>query len=131
MRLLVYLAVGGALGTVARYLVAGAVQARMINAFPAGTLFVNVGGSLLLGFLVRYALETPAVTPEVRALMTPGLCGGFTTFSAFSYETVALLEAGDWKRAGWYFGLSLAGSLVGVVLGIVGARELLAWRRAV
>ena len=80
-----YLAVGGALGTVARYLVAGAVQARMINAFPAGTLFVNVGGSLLLGFLVRYALETPAVTPEVRALMTTGLCGGFTTFSAFSY----------------------------------------------
>ena len=125
MRLLSYLAVGGAIGTVARYLVAGLIQTRVASAFPFGTLIVNVSGSLLLGFLLRYSLDTPAISPEVRAILTTGLCGGYTTFSTFSYETANLLEDGDWKRAGVYLALSVVGSLIGVFVGIAAARELL------
>ncbi len=129
MTLIWYVALGGATGSVARYLVANAIQGRVGDAFPLGTLVINITGSLVLGFLLRYALETPSVTPEARALLATGLCGGYTTFSAFSYETAALIQDGDWKRAGLYVGLSVAGALVGTLAGFAGARELLALRR--
>ena len=92
---------------------------------PVGTLLVNLTGCLLLGFLIRYALATPAISPEIRALLTTGLCGGYTTFSTFGYETVALLEDGDWRRAGLYVAISLAGSLAGVMIGMAAARQVL------
>ena len=57
---------------------------------------VNVTGSFLLGIFLRYALDTPTLTPELRAFLTIGFCGGYTTFSTFSYESVALFEDGDW-----------------------------------
>lgn len=129
MRVIWYVALGGAVGSVTRYLVGVAVQGRSGLDLPIGTLLVNLSGSLLLGFLLRYALETPAVSPEVRALLTTGFCGGYTTFSTFSYETVALMEDGDWRRAGLYVGLSLAGSILGVMLGIAGARQVLSIRQ--
>jgi fluoride exporter len=129
MRLIWYVALGGAVGSVARYLVGVAVQTRASLDFPVGTLLVNIGGCLLLGFLIHYALATPAISPEVRALLTTGLCGGYTTFSTFSYETVTLLQDGDWRRATLYVGLSVAGSILGVILGIAGAREILALRQ--
>jgi CrcB protein len=130
MRLLGYVALGGALGSAARYLVGIAVQSRSGLDFPLGTLMVNLTGCLLLGFLVRYALATPMISPEIRALLTTGLCGGYTTFSTFGYETVALLEEGDWRRATLYVALSVAGSLLAVFLGIAGARQLLALRQS-
>jgi CrcB protein len=129
MRVIWYVAVGGALGSVIRYLVGVAVQGRAGLDFPAGTLIVNLSGCLLLGFLIHYALATPAITPEVRALLTAGLCGGYTTFSTFSYETVALIQDGDWRRATLYVGLSVVGSILGVMLGIFGARQILALRQ--
>ncbi|HEY7636458.1 MAG TPA: fluoride efflux transporter CrcB [Gemmatimonadales bacterium] len=128
MKIIWCVALGGAAGSVFRYLVASAVQGRAGLDFPAGTLLVNLSGCLLLGFLIHYTLATPAITPEVRALLTTGLCGGYTTFSTFSYETVALIQDGDWRRAVLYVGLSVLGSIVGVILGIAGARQLLAWR---
>lgn len=130
MRLIWYVALGGAIGSVTRYLVGVAVQGRSGLDFPVGTLLVNVSGCLLLGFLIRYALATPAITPEFRALLTTGLCGGYTTFSTFSYETVALVEDGDWRRAALYVGLTVAGSILGVMLGIAGARQVLGFRQA-
>jgi CrcB protein len=130
MRLIWYVALGGAVGSVARYLVGVAVQGRSGLEFPVGTVLINVTGSLLLGFLIRYALATPAITPEVRALLATGLCGGYTTFSTFSYETVALIEDGDWRRAALYVGLSVVGSIIGVMLGIAGARQVLGIRQA-
>lgn len=130
MRLLWYVALGGAVGSMARYVVGVAVQGRSGAYFPIGTLLINISGSLLLGFLIRYALATPAISPEVRALLTTGLCGGYTTFSTFSYETVALIEDGDWRRAALYVGLSVAGSILGVMLGIAGARQVLGIRQA-
>jgi CrcB protein len=129
MRVIWYVALGGAVGSVIRYVVGVAVQGRSGLDFPVGTLLVNISGCLLLGFLIHYALATPAITPEVRALLTTGLCGGYTTFSTFSYETVALVQDGDWRRATLYVVLSVAGSIVGVMLGIAGAREILALRQ--
>jgi fluoride exporter len=125
-----YVALGGAVGSVIRYAVGVAVQNRTGIDFPLGTLVVNITGCLLLGFLIHYALATPAITPEVRALLTTGLCGGYTTFSTFSYETVALIQDGDWRRAALYVGLSVAGSILGVMLGIAGARQVLELRQA-
>ena len=124
MRVIWYVALGGAVGSVIRYVVGLALQSRSGLDFPVGTLLVNLSG-LLLGFLIHYALATPAITPELRALLTTGLCGGYTTFSTFSYETVTLIQDGDWRRATLYVGLSVAGSILAVMLGIAGARQIL------
>ena len=72
---------------------------------PLGTLVVNVVGSLLLGFGMQ-AMEAFPVSAELRTMLTIGFLGAFTTFSTFSYETVALLRDGDWTRATLYTGLS-------------------------
>jgi fluoride exporter len=129
MRLIWYVALGGAIGSAARYLVGLSVQSRTGIDFPIGTLLVNLTGCVLLGFLLRYALATPAISPEVRALLTTGLCGGYTTFSTFGYETVALVEDGDWRRAALYIAISVAGSIAAIMLGMAGARQLLSFRQ--
>jgi fluoride exporter len=131
MKLYWLVALGGAAGSVARFGLSTVAQTRWSGALPVGTLLVNVTGSVLLGFILRYALDTPAVSPEMRALLTTGFCGGYTTFSTFSYETMALIEDGDWRRAALYVLLSLAVSLAGVWLGMTLAREVLALRRMV
>jgi fluoride exporter len=123
-----YIAVGSAIGGVSRYLIGGLGQRLSAGTFPAGTLLVNVTGSFLLGFILRYGVETPTLSPEVRALLTVGFCGGYTTFSTFSYETVALVEDGEWTRAALYVALSLGLSLVATFLGFVAARELIVVR---
>jgi fluoride exporter len=126
--MLFYVAVGSALGGMSRYLVGGLVQRLTETSFPTGTLFVNFSGSLLLGLIIRYALETPGFSPEIRALLTVGFCGGYTTFSTFSYETMVLLESGEWSRAGLYVAASLLLSLAGTFLGFALAREIVLLR---
>ena len=121
-------AAGSAAGGVARYLVSVAAQQRLGTTFPVGTLMVNVTGALLVGFLMRYALASPGVSAEVRAVLTTGFCGGYTTFSAFSFETAALLDTGDYRRAAVYVSANIVLSLAAVYLGAAGARELLSWR---
>ena len=103
-------------------------QQRVGPNFPVGTLIVNITGSFLLGLMLRYALATDVVSPEVRALLTTGFCGGYTTFSTFTYDTVLLVEEGGHARAGLYILLSVALSLLGAWLGIAVARELIAMR---
>jgi CrcB protein len=100
---LLLVAAGGAVGSVARYLV-GLAAAGAPGQFPWGTLAVNVAGSFVLGALVG------AVPPGAasRLLLGTGLCGGFTTFSAFSAEAVALAERGLVGRAGAYATASVA-----------------------
>jgi CrcB protein len=127
-RMIFYVAIGSAIGGVSRYLLGGLVQRLTDTTFPAGTLLINVTGSLLLGAIVRYAVETPTLTPEIRAFLTIGFCGGYTTFSTFSYEAVALLEDGQWTRAGLYVSASVVLSLLGTLLGFAFARELIAFR---
>jgi CrcB protein len=125
-----FVAVGGALGSICRFLLTGAVQRQLGTGFPFGTLVVNVTGSLLLGVLLRYSLDTPGVSSEVRALLATGFCGGYTTFSAFSYETMVLLQAGDYRRAGGYALASVMLSLLAIFAGVELARVLIAARRA-
>ena len=118
------IAVGGAAGTLARFGV-GAYAQRFSATFPFSTLAINVLGSFLLGFLMRYLLAT-AAGPEVRAGLTIGFCGGFTTFSTFSYETVRLLEQGSYARAGAYVVTSVVLSLVATFAGFAAARGAIA-----
>lgn len=125
-----WIAMGSALGGAARYSLGGLVQRLAPGEFPLGTLVINVLGSFLLGFIVRYALETPAVSAEVRAFLTIGLCGGFTTFSTFSYESATLLERGEWSRLAVYAGLSLLLTIGGVLLGAALGGQLLTLRRS-
>jgi fluoride exporter len=129
--MLLYVAFGSALGGVSRYLLAGLIQRSLDTTFPTGTLLINISGSFVLGAILRYAIETPTLSPEVRALLTIGFCGGYTTFSTFSYETVAMLEDGEWARAGLYVGASVLLSLVGVFLGLALAREVIVLRERI
>ena len=129
--MLFYVAIGSALGGVGRYLFGGLVQRMLDTTFPAGTLFVNISGSFLLGAILRYAVDTPTLSPEVRALLTIGFCGGYTTFSTFSYETVALLKDGEWARAGFYVAASVLLSVAGTFLGFALAREVIALRERI
>jgi CrcB protein len=130
MNLLWYVALGSAVGGAARFALSTFIQQRASSAFPVGTLIVNITGSLVLGFVLRYALGSPSVSTEVRALLTTGFCGGYTTFSTFSYETIALIEDGDYRRAAVYIALSVAVSLAATFLGIAAAGQLLAARRS-
>ena len=129
MRIVWYVALGSGVGGVARLLLGGWIQNRFGPSFPIGTLLINITGSLLLGFLLRYALETPAIGSDARALLTTGLCGGYTTFSTFGYETVRLLEDGEYRRAAIYIALSVGLVLIAVASGMVLAREVVALRR--
>jgi CrcB protein len=123
-----FVALGGAAGSVARYLLGALVQQRAGVTFPLGTLFVNVTGSFLAGLLLRFGLASPSMSPEIRTLLTTGFCGGYTTFSTFSYETIGLLEEGQYWRSSIYIVASVAISLLGAYLGITLAREVLALR---
>lgn len=115
--ILLYIAIGGAAGALARYGLGGWIQGRAGFGFPWGTLVVNVLGCLLIGFSLRY-LEAVRLTPEVRAFVGVGLLGAFTTFSTFGYETVALLEEGAWARAAAYSVGSVILGIAAVYLGI-------------
>jgi CrcB protein len=123
-----YIAAGSALGGVSRYLVGGLLQRLTAQGFPGATLLINVSGSFLLGLVLEYAIETSAVSPELRAFLTIGFCGGYTTFSTFSYESLALMESGQWPRAGLYILLSVVLSIAAALLGVLAARQLIVIR---
>ncbi|MBI4478449.1 MAG: fluoride efflux transporter CrcB [Acidobacteria bacterium] len=115
---IVLLAVFGVLGTLLRYGLQGWVQNQAGATFPTGTLAVNLLGCLLIGGLNRLALEHLWFPPEWRIALTIGFLGGFTTFSAFGYETFRMLEEGEWARASLYVGISVIGGLIAVVAGM-------------
>ncbi len=98
MKLFWAIAVGAAAGGLSRFYLTVAVEHRFGAAFPWGTLLINVTGSLLLGFFIRYAIATPSMSLELRLMLTTGFCGGYTTFSSYSYETALLLESGAYGR---------------------------------
>ena len=90
---------GGGIGATARYGLQGAVYRVTGPDFPYGTLVVNVLGSFLIGFLMVSFEERFLVNPSLRVFLTIGILGGFTTFSSFGYETLALLRSGENGRA--------------------------------
>ena len=122
---ILYIALGGVAGTLSRYGLEGWIQSRAATGFPLGTLTVNLSGSLLLGFIIRVATGTALISPDIRAALTIGFCGAFTTMSTFSYESVALLNDGDYIRAALYMSATILGCVVAVVLGTALANRLL------
>ena len=88
-------ALGGVVGCIARYWLGGAVQQLGDHNFPTGTLAVNILGSLVIGLVMTLSIERGIVGEDLRILLTTGFCGGFTTMSTFSYETLALLRNGE------------------------------------
>ena len=117
---------GGALGSGARYLVASWALAAFGPEFPRGTLVVNVVGSFLLAAIMTLAVTTERVSPELRLFLGAGIMGGFTTYSSFNWETIALAQQGSWALAAANVAVTvlacLAAGLAGLVLvhGLVG-----------
>lgn len=110
--------IGGFLGTVSRFMLVEWVQRILNNSwYPYGTLTVNVLGSLLMGFLAGLADNKGLFTPEIRMFFLVGILGGFTTFSAFSYETLALLRDAQMSAALMNIVLSIILGLGAVFLG--------------
>lgn len=125
MLMYLILGLGGALGTVARYWLSGVVS-RHFPVFPMGTLVINVTGSFAISFFAT--LTDPDgrffVSPAWRALFMTGFCGGYTTFSSFSLQTLNLARDGEWLFAGLNVLASVALSLIAAWLGYVAAMSL-------
>lgn len=117
-----WIAIGGALGTVARFWLNGIVS-RHFETFPMGTLLINVSGSFVIGFFAT--LTDPQgrylVAPSFRQFFMIGVCGGYTTFSSFSLQTLNLVREGEWLYAGANAGLSVVCCMAAVWLGHLAA----------
>ena len=115
----VWIAFGAALGGVLRYFCSGLAARLLSDPFPWGTLFVNVSGSAFIGFFAAYTGPDGRllVSPHARLFVMTGICGGFTTFSTFSLETLRLLQDRQWGHASLYIAASLLLCLLGVWLG--------------
>ena len=110
---------GGAVGAMARHGV-GVVAMRNFGAgFPYGTIIVNILGSFLMGLLIAWlARRTGGSSNELRLFLATGFLGGFTTFSAFSLDTIVLYERGDFGQAALYVGASVVVSILALVAGL-------------
>jgi CrcB protein len=115
--------VGGAVGSVARFM-SGHFLALWLGAnFPWGTLFVNVVGSLWLGWIGSVTLQRPGlIDPIVRLALTAGFAGGFTTFSSLAFESIALFQRGDIKLAFLNLALNFALGVGAAIIGVILAR---------
>ena len=117
----IVIALGGAIGSVARYAASGTIARSASEVFPWGTLFCNVTGCFVIGLFAM--LTGPdgriLVPPDFRQFFMVGVCGGYTTFSSFSLQTLALVRDGDMVRAGANVVVSLLLCLIGVWLGAV------------
>jgi len=121
MEKLLWIALGGALGTAGRYLLSGFVAGLIGETFPFGTLIINVTGSFVIGFFG--ALTGPDgrfyVGSTARQFVMTGMCGGYTTFSSFSLQTLNLMNEGEWAYAGANIGLSVVLCLLAVWAGYI------------
>ena len=115
----VWVALGGALGSVVRFAIATVLAERLAHPFPWLTLLVNASGSLAIGLLASLGAHGVRAldTPDARAFLMVGILGGYTTFSAFSLQTLNLARADAWAAAGGYVALSLVLCLGGVAFG--------------
>ena len=122
MNMIWLVAIGGAVGSVARYLMASSIQAATGWEFPIGTVLVNILGCFVMGILYVLIVARHDPRQDLRALLMVGVMGGFTTFSSFSLETVSLAMNGNYTSATLNVVISVAACIVGTVLGIALAR---------
>ncbi len=118
MRLL-WIAIFGAIGTLARYGLQGIVQIRTAGTFPYGTLLINLTGCVLLALLYQSTLNRLVLSPDLRLAIGVGFFGGYTTFSSFGWETAKMLEDGGWLPAAAYLAASV---VAGILLSVAGIR---------
>ena len=109
-----YVALGGAIGSLGRYAIS-LIPTK--TAFPVLTLITNLTGAILIGFIVGYLGEREATCKNMLLFWKTGVCGGFTTFSAFSLEALSLLEKKAYFLGGCYVALSVVGCIIGVYCG--------------
>ena len=116
-----WVAIGGALGSMARFGIGGLVSDKFGETFPWGTLVVNVTGSFVIGFLGALTAPEGKMTPQSRTfatqLLITGVCGGYTTFSSFSLQTLNLIRDREWFYAGGNMLLSVILCMIAVWLG--------------
>ncbi len=121
-----WIALGGAIGSVLRFWCSGAVAGLFGQTFPWGTLMVNIAGSFIIGFTAT--LTGPDgrlfVPSDARSFVMVGVCGGYTTFSSFSLQTLSLVQDGEWLLAGGNVLLSVSLCLIAVWLGHIAAASL-------
>ncbi|MFV8226744.1 fluoride efflux transporter CrcB [Christiangramia aquimixticola] len=114
---LILIFIGGGLGSSLRYLISKTLN--ISGLFPLGTFAVNIIGSLLLGLLMGWALKSNMLQSPVMFLAGVGFCGGFTTFSTFSFENYTLLKSGDYLLFSFYFFGSLILGIIAILIGIL------------
>lgn len=117
MKTLIYIALGGAVGSVARFLLTKTVQQLWGGVFPWGTMAVNLVGCLLIGVLYGVTEKHGILSPDLRLMLTVGFCGGFTTFSTFINESLQLMHGGELLASALYVGGSVALGLAMVYIG--------------
>ncbi|MGX8683563.1 MAG: fluoride efflux transporter CrcB [Bacteroidales bacterium] len=113
LRNILLVAIGGAIGSVCRYLLSGI----NVASWPWGTFAVNILGSLFIGLLVGL-VSKGIVSPEIKLLLVTGFCGGFTTFSTFANESFSMMKAGDALQMALYLGASVVIGILAVWLGM-------------
>lgn len=117
---IIWVALGGALGAVGRYLVG--LSLKTASGFPWGTMSVNILGSLLMGLVIGWLSRQNGGSDALRLFVAVGILGGFTTFSAFSMDLFTLLERRDIAATVLYLGGSLLGGLVAFIIGFMALR---------
>jgi CrcB protein len=119
---MVWIGLGAAIGANARYWIGQVVADRLGTAFPYGTLIINVSGSVLIGCIMTLLADRLLVDTQWRLFLVVGLLGGYTTFSSFSYETIALMQSGRWLPASVYIAGSVLFCVAGCYIGVVAAQ---------
>ena len=123
MRILFIIGAGGFLGTMARYLVQQGVSKMLPIVFPYGTLIVNIAGCFLIGVFYTLTSKENAFTPDWRLFLTTGFCGGFTTFSTFTYETYNLFREEQYLYLSIYVAASIILSILATFAGMALMRQ--------
>ena len=118
IRILLFIGIGGFIGSILRFVVQQAVDRTIQGTLPWGIFTVNIAGSLLIGIIMGVALHKNLLSDELRLFLATGFCGGFTTFSAFSFDSFKLVENGEYMHTLMYSGGSVICGIIATMAGI-------------